>query len=394
MMIRSRWTYSILVVVVVALCPSRSFSQVQLGGYFEHTLEIDYTTATNEQILDASKLRLDIASDQGEGKIAFRGNVNFIQYHSDVTYKLSGYLPDGIVHQLQAVGAPTSVTLDRSRIYLDNAWLTWEHNGLRFRAGKQQLSWGPGYSFNPTDLFHRKNIIDPTYEKEGVTALRFDYRWGVGGEASVVAAPGDDFHSTGLALRLGTHIESIGYDVAMTVHRIIDSLSFDPLTLMPRSQVRYALGGEFSGALLGLGTWVEGNYNFMESEDEFVRVVGGLDYTFTNGTYVFTEALFNMRGSHSAPYEASDWLANVFYGEPMGYGWLVTGIRKDLSGLTDGEAYVFASPDGSFLFNPRLTISIAQNADATIFGAVTAGHPDGAFPPGLYSLFARGTVYF
>lgn len=376
------------------LVPVRAHGQVQFGGCYEHTLEIDYTADTKEQILDASKVRLDISSGLGEGKISFRGNVNFIQYHSDVVYDLSGYLPDDVARRLQEVGGPTSITMDRSRIYLDNAWLTWEHNALRFRAGKQQLSWGPGYSFNPTDVFHRKNIIDPTYEKEGVTALRFDYRWGVGGEASLIAAPGDKFKTTGVALRIGTHIESIGYDVAITAHRITDSLSFDRMTLTPRDQIRYAVGWEFSGALLGLGTWVEGNYNVMEDEADFMRMIGGLDYTFTNGTYVVTEALVNMRGSHSAPYETSDWLANVIYGEPVGYGWLVTGIRKDLSGLTDGEAYVFASPDGSFMFNPRLTISIAQNADATIFGAATVGDPDGAFPPGLYSLFARATVYF
>ena len=369
-------------------------AQVQLGGYFEHTLEVDYARESKEQILDASKIRLDLSSSLKESDISFRGNVNFIQYHSDVAYDLRGYLPDDVARDLEMGGVPTVIVIERSRIYVDNAFLNWEHTGLRFRAGKQQLSWGPGYSFNPTDLFHRKDIIDPTYEKEGVTAFRLDYRWGVGGDASLVVVPANDFHTTGVALRLATHLESAGYDIAVTAHRDSDTLSFDPMTIALRHQIRHALGLECSGSLLGLGTWLEGNYNVMPEEDNFVRVVGGLDYTFASGLYVFSEALLNTRGDNTVPYTVADWLANVFYGEPLGSGWAVLGARKDVTWRTTAEGYVFVSPDGSLLINPRLTISMSQNAEATIIGAFTTGRSGGAFSPGLYSILARARLYF
>ena len=56
--------------------------------------------------------------------------------------------------------------------------------------------------------------------------------------------------------------------------------------------------------------------------------------------------------------------------------------------------YFFATPDGSFVLNPRLDVSIAQNADLVIFGGYTMGKDEGAFPPGYLSLVARATVWF
>jgi len=72
----------------------------------------------------------------------------------------------------------------------------------------------------------------------------------------------------------------------------------------------------------------------------------------------------------------------------------LSGLRQDISELTSGSMYLFASPDGSLMVNPRLDISIAQNADLVVFGGVTVGNESGSFPSGLYSLIARATVYF
>jgi hypothetical protein len=146
--------------------------------------------------------------------------------------------------------------------------------------------------------------------------------------------------------------------------------------------------------VIGLGVWLEGNYNDMELESNFVRVAAGLDYTLDDGTYLMAEALVNGRSEASAPYPLQDWLANVLYGEPVGLGWLLAGMRRDLSDLVLGSAYTFVSPDGSLVLNPRVDVSLAQNVDLVVFGALTLGNGDGAFPPGLYSLIARATVYF
>jgi len=372
--------------------PARA-QDLQISGYYEHTLSVDYTDKVGEKIIDASKLRLDFGSGSGSA-ISFKGNINFIIYHSDIHRDITPYLPESAAAQLSAEDIPAVYSLDRQRIYLDNAYLTWNRGTTRLRAGKQQLAWGPAYSFNPTDLFHRKNILDPTYEKEGVTALRFDYMWGLGGQLSLIAAPGEDLSDTGYALRLGTHVSSIGYDVAVTAHSVTDSTAFDASTYEPLRQQRNALGLEFSGSLFGLGVWLEGNYNEMKMEDNFSRVVLGLDYTLMNGLYIIGEALYNGRAEEKGPYPLHDWLANLAYGEPVVRWWFLAGASKDITDLTSGSLFVFGSPDGSMVLNPRLSASIAQNADLVVFGGFTFGEDEGAFPPGLFSLFARATVYF
>jgi len=367
-------------------------AQVELGGYYENTFQGDYTKELGEAIVNASKLRLDFSAGGLQDDVEFKGNINIVAYHGPVSFDVRHYLPEAVAAALG--DSATSIRFPEERFYLDNAFLTWRKASCRLRAGKQQLSWGPGYSFNPTDLFHRKDMLDPSYEKEGVTALRFDRQWGVGNDIAVIAALNDNLVSSGYGLRIGSHIQAIGYDIALTLHQIEDSVSVDPATLSNQKQLRRALGLEFSGGFLGLGIWFEGNYNWMESENDFVRAVAGLDYTLRNGLYLIMEGLLNGRGETNTPYPDEDWLANIAYGEPVGRSWVLAGIRHDLSELLSGSIYTFSGSDGGFMVNPRLDYSLAQNADLTVFGAVTLGKDDSQFPPGLFSLVARATVYF
>ncbi len=380
---------------VLALCyPAITAAQeVDITGYVEHTLQINYTSSVKEQLIDASKLRIDFANSSVDG-LEFRANINMIVNHATIAYDVSGYLPDAVVADLALAGVPAEFELDRHRTYLDNAYISWDIGSARIRAGKQQLSWGPAYSFNPTDLFHQKNILDPTYEKEGVAALRFDYTWGVGGRLATIVAPRQNLETTGYAVRLGTHIGSIGYDLAVTLHQVTDSTSLDPTTFAPVTQRRRATGLEFSGELMGLGVWMEGNYNSMEVEENFTRVAAGFDYTLEGGLYLMAEGLYNGRAEYGSPYPTHDWLANLMFGEPIGRWWILGGVRKDLSDLAIGSMYVFTSPDGSAMLNPRIDVSIAQNAELAVFGGITVGKDDGVFPAGLYSMIARATVYF
>lgn len=366
---------------------------LRFSGYYENTLQIDYTAASREQLLNASKLRLDLSTSL-TGGFEFRGNVNIIVNVGALQRDLTAYLPESVASYLHSIGAPVIYSLDRTRTFLDNAYISWSDGGVRMRIGRQQLSWGPAYSFNPTDLFHRKNLLDPTYEKEGVAALRLDYSWGSAGQASVIAAPGEDIEGSGYAVRLATHVTAIGYDVAITGHYVTDSTGIDPANLMSLRQRRWAAGLELSGELLGLGTWLEGNYNWMETEADFARFVLGLDYTLDDGTYLMAEWLYNGRAEALPPYSVRRWLSNLYFGEPLGSGWILTGIRRNVSDLAVGSAYAFVSPDGSVMLNPRFDVSVGQNTDLVALGGVTLGRDDGAFTSGLVSLLVRMTVYF
>jgi hypothetical protein len=380
---------------LLALRPAHSAvaQQLDVSGYFENTLQVDYTATTKMQALDASKLRLDGGLLIGRG-LEVRGNVNLIFSFGQLQRSIAPYLPPSVIRELEAAGLPDTFELDRARLFVDNLFVTWVPGNFRFRAGKQQLSWGPGYSYNPTDLFHRKTLVDPTYEKEGVTALRADYRWGIGGQVSLIGAPRSDLSRSGYALRAGTHISRLGYDVAITAQDVSDSTALDPTTLAPLTQRRRALGFDCVGELFGLGVWLEGNYNWMELEGDFLRLVLGTDYTFNDGTYVLLEALYDGRSAGNPPYPTNDWLANLFYGEPVGPGWILMGVRRDISDFWSANMYLFLSPDGSALLNPRFDASLTQNIDLVLYGGLTLGDDEGSFPSGLASLVGRLTVYF
>jgi len=380
--------------LLIVLFMPLSISAIEISGYYENTLIPEYSDRTDDHLLDASKLRLDFNTGGGDNELEFTGNVNFIAYHTDVTFDLTPYLPESIADTLEVRKMDATTTIDKSRIFLDNAYLTWRIRKLRLRAGRQQLSWGPAYSLNPTDLFHRKDMLDPTYEKEGVTALRLDYNWGVGGRLTGIMVPGEKFDEAGYAIRLGTHITATGYDVALTAHQVTDSTSLDPDTYLPLHQRRRALGLDFSGTLFGLGVWIEGNYNAMKVEKDFLRVVAGFDYTLKNGLYMMFEGLYDERAREKTPYPALDWLEYIYFGEPVARYRFMAGLKKDLSDLMDGSLYIFGGTDGSFMINPRVDASVSQNADLTLFGVGSFGDKDGQFVPGTYGLTVRATVYF
>ncbi len=367
---------------------------IDLSGYYENTLMPEYSDRAEDHLLDASKLRLEFSTGGGDDELEFKGNINFIAYHSDVTFDMTPYLPEYVADTLEQRDIAAEMTFEKSRIFLDNAYLTWRIGSFRLRAGRQQLTWGPAYSFNPTDLFHSKDLLDPTYEKEGVTALRLDYRWGVGGQLAMIMVPGEKLDEAGYAIRAATHISEIGYDAVLTLHQVEDSTSLDPYSYDPRHQRRRAVGLDFSGGLFGLGVWLEGNYNMMETEDNFLRVIAGLDYTLENGLYMMFEGLYNQRAEEETPYPAIDWVESIYFGEPVARYRFLAGVKKDLTDLVDGSIYWFGGTDGSMVLNPRLDASIAQNADLTLFGAATFGKKDGQFPPGNYAVTARVTVYF
>ncbi len=381
--------------LVILFFDATGAQAIELSGYYENTFLPESDDAGNSKLLDASKLRLDFNYYPEEGELGFTGNVNYYAYHTGVTYDVSQYLPQAVTDTLNEWDVPAVITFDQNRMLLDNAYLTWDKRPFRLRLGRQQLSWGTGYSFNPTDLFHKKDMTDPTYEKEGVTAIRADVAWGVGNRITGVMIPDLDFERAGYCLRVATHVEQIGYDIALTFHQISDSTSLHRESLLPIAQRRRAAGFDLSGTFLGLGVWAEGNYNRMAAEDDFSRVVGGFDYTLKNGLYVMAEAFYDGRSSSAeAPYDALDWLEYLQFGEPVAQWRFMAGAKQSLSDLIEGSLYVFAGLDESYLINPRLDISAAQNADVAVFGVASFGRENGQFPPGNFGLTVRTTVYF
>ena len=382
-----------LVVVISVFAMNSKCGCIEISGYYENTLLQEYTEDGYDNLSNASKLRVNIDAGQGD-ELTFTGNVNFISHHLNVNYDLKSYLPETVIVDLTRKGIPTEFMVEKNRIFLDNAYLTLRFSGMRLRAGRQQLSWGSGYGFNPTDLFHRKDMLDPTYEKEGVNALRLDHNWGIGGNLSGIIVPGRKLSSSGYALKLGTHASKIGYDIGLTIHHIEDSTSLDSESYEILNQQRTALGLDLNGSLFGMGVWMEGNFNLMEVESNFSRIVTGFDYTLENGLYLMFEGMYDERSQNSDSYTARDWMEYIQFGEPISRYRYMVGIKQSFLELAEGSLFIFGGNDGSYFLNPRVDVSISQNADMTIFGAASLGDAEGQFTSGSYSVTGRISVYF
>ncbi|HID29771.1 MAG TPA: hypothetical protein EYP19_07165 [Desulfobacterales bacterium] len=155
--------------------------------------------------------------------------------------------------------------------------------------GKQQISLGTGYAWNPTDVFNTKDLLDPTYEQPGHNAIRLDVPLGSMYSFTALYAVGDGWKNSDKMLGLKGRISHfdyslIGVEKIWTFH---DYTRFDPVrqTYLPLPEKRQMVGATTAGELLGLGIWAEYGYNKMENTEDFYELVVGGDYTFDSQTY-------------------------------------------------------------------------------------------------------------
>ncbi|MCG2716555.1 MAG: hypothetical protein L6422_09830, partial [Candidatus Marinimicrobia bacterium] len=57
-------------------------------------------------------------------------------------------------------------------LFIDNMFLEFHHKLFDLTLGKQQIAPGVGYAWNPTDIFNLKDLMDPTYENTGISAIK------------------------------------------------------------------------------------------------------------------------------------------------------------------------------------------------------------------------------
>ena len=69
-------------------------------------------------------------------------------------------------------------------------------------------------------------------------------------------------------------------------------------------------------------------------------------------------------------------------------------MRRDVGDWHQAALTVFATPDGSWLFSPRLDLGLADDAALALLGAVSLGDEEGGLGAGVRSLTARLTVFF
>jgi hypothetical protein len=373
--------------------------KLEFSGYFENQL-FPQKIKGEIKITDYNKLRLNLFSEVSDN-VNFSADYVYRTYHGATSYNAFDFMPQSTVNSYAAMFGVNQDSLrplfkidQKDENFLDNAYVTIYTDNFNLRIGKQQLPWGSGYTWNPTDVFHDKNVIDPTYEKTGVNALKLEIPYSSEGNITGVLSYADDWKKTTKALKLHQVISD--FDVSLSYVEKYQS-STDYYTFTETTEKRQAAGVSFSTQLLGLGFWAEGAYNIMESSKNYGQYLIGFDYTFESGLYLVTELYRNELGkSDYKNYQFSDWMRLLSaQGENLGRDYVFAGESYPLTELLNWSNYLLVNAnDGSLVFFPWFDYSFGDNTEINVVGYIPLGKADTEFGEFGAGGFARIRVYF
>ena len=365
-----------LVFAAWLLFPFPGLQAFDISGYYEHQLG-GQIEAGDFSLMSHNLLRLDLQAEPAEN-IVFRANFIAQTFHGKTKFCLTEFIPEKF-HPLAAPLPPIEL---EDRYVLDNAFLTFHFPSLMVRVGKQQLPWGTGYVWNPTNIFHPISILDPGIEFPGVEALRLDRLIGKDANLSFILASEEFAEESTLALRAERHLE--GFDLSTSI-------------VNRQGEDRWLYGGDFVGELVGLGVWGEVAYNSLPATS-YVQFVIGADYTTELQTHIMMEFHHNNDGRRRHyDYTFEDWI-QLITGKRMNLARDYLFLRVSHPVMNhlmeiEGSAIINLN-DESLIIIPKVTYNLAENVVITAMVNLFEGRSGteyGQFPSGM---FVRARVYF
>jgi len=387
----------ILIGLLIIMAKTVFAIEFDLYGYYEN--QTTSTLDTDPDFLSYNKLRLDFAKDISDD-ISFNSNIVFQTNHGKTLVNLLDYLPSDLVadYSLQ-IGIPIDilkenyVTNIEDEVFLDNAFLSLYQKYYNLRIGKQQIALGAGYAWNPTDIYNDKNILDPTYEKRGVNALKLEIPFSSEGTVTSIVSIDDNWEETTKSVHLKQFL--FGYDLEFS-YATKQHNSLDYYTMIENIEDRELLGFSFSGALLGIGIWSETALNKMSGSDDYYQGIIGADFTFENGLYFMGEYYYNELGEKDeSDYEFTNWMNLFTSGTNLGHDYLYLGESYSIAELIEWSNYIIVNVnDKSFNYTPWLNFSLNDNVDLDIIANIPFGEDDSEFNKFDANIAVRLKVYF
>lgn len=341
---------------------------VEIFGYFE--TQASGAKIQNEFLqLYSNKLRVDLKSSFSD-KITFAANFDYIAYHGKTRWNILDFLPAEIVSEVPPGMESFYVLPFDNRHFLDNAYIKFRFKHFDLTAGKQQISLGTGYVWNPTDVFNIKELFDPTYEQPGHNAFRLDVPLGNMYTLTTLFSPEDKWQNSAKLVQLKGRLSHFDYSfIAIEkIWRFHDYTQFDMENMNFRElpEKRKLLGASTAGEVLGLGVWVEYAYNWMENTDNFYELVVGTDYTFNFQTYMMVEYYRNTLGKTDyGQYNLNDWMRLLAMEQKsIARDQVYAFIQHPASDLMNiGVSTIYSISDNSLALAPTLSYSLSDNVE-------------------------------
>ncbi|MFH1726918.1 MAG: hypothetical protein ABIA04_00680 [Pseudomonadota bacterium] len=368
-------------------------TDLDIYGYYEPQYQGFYI---NDQYihLNSNKLRVDLRSQPVES-VELKANFNSILYFGQTTWNILDYLPSSLTSSLSNELAANFAFDFENQYYLDNVYAKFKTEYIDVTIGKQQIAFGSGYAWNPIDTFNQKDVMDPTYEKAGVNAIRLEGNIGTRFSYDLMVSPAEDLTDSGKLARAKIFLGSFDFS-AMYVEQAWTYTDYSTFT--ETSYLRRLIGGDLSGELLGVGMHAEGGYSILVDGDNFWEVLGGLDYTFDFETMIMIEYYHNSQGkTSSADYTLTDWMQ--YYAQEkktIAQDQIYFYLSHPLSDFIEaGLSVISCINDASFMVVPMFTYSMLENVDLSMFIGANIGETGDFYGSSAgQGGFVRAKVYF
>ncbi len=394
-----RWL-AVLVFLSLSLSPLIGQDSVELFGYFE-SQAMGADIKNEFLLLYSNKLRMDLKSSLSE-KVTFAANFDYITFHGKTEWNILDFLPSEVISEVPAGMESFYVLPFSDRHFLDNAYIKLSFKSFDLTVGKQQISLGTGYVWNPTDVFNIKELFDPTYEQPGHNALRLDVPLGSMYTLTTLFSPEDTWKNSAKLIQLKGRISHFDYSLIAIekVWRFHDYTRFDNenMNFLELPGKRQLLGASTAGELLGLGVWAEYAYNWMENSEDFYELVVGTDYTFNFQTYMMIEYYRNTLGKTDyEQYNLNDWMRMIALEQKaISRDQIYVFIQHPATDLLSvGISTIYSISDNSFALVPTLSYSLSDNVEVFAYLNINFGKEGKAFAKNLGNGgLIRVRVYF
>lgn len=361
---------SITVFLFLCLAPLRAQDQdkVELFGYFESQIMGAGVKGEFYQLF-SNKLRVDLKSSLSDN-ITFAANFDYITYHGKTMWDILDFLALNVISEVPEGMEAFYVLPFSDRHFLDNAYIKISFKHFDLTVGKQQISLGTGYAWNPTDVFNIKDLLDPTYEQPGHNAMRLDVPLGSSYTITALFSPEDTLGNSAKLIQFKGRISHFDYYLTAVekLWRFRDYTQFDyeKMNFLELPEKRQLLGASTAGELLGLGVWAEYAYNWMGFSKDFHEFVVGTDYTFDFQTYVMIEYFRNTLGKTDyEKYNLNDWMRLMAMEQKaISRDQIYVFIQHPATDLLNtGLSTIYSISDGSIALVPTLSYSLSDNME-------------------------------
>ena len=345
---------STVVVLYMGLFLANSaHAEIEISGYYKNIFlsSKTVTAPTEDYLLDLNRLRLQFSGDIGENttfNIEYDNEVLLNSYLATNQFSLQKSQGDPGYFNLQSVYADSSDIYARQLIY--RAYITSAISDVDITLGRQRVSWGTAYMWNPMDILNPFNPLQlERAERAGADAALIDWNAGDLTRFSLVYAQHDGGASSSTALRARSNFS--GFDMSL---------------LAGEFRGKQVTGFDFSGQAGQVGLKGELTYTRPKDKKEYLQAVIGADYTFSGTFFMELEYYYNGQGTTDRSQYNYSLLFNGTV-QSLAQHYLGLFIGGDITPLLRLEnVLIYNLDDKSYFFYPGLSYSPDENVTLSL----------------------------